>query len=164
MGTTAVILTKKVTYSHEKLLNDISVATNHAGINMHIDNYQHLTLEGDFSYRTLNISTDKVLSEDSSHSLLMYVHSNSNPSIDFYYYNDLDLDNELSLVQVGHIEEIFGVQHLLLDFVYEYLKVNQNDYLWITDYDWVYGCEEISKLKMMSSYDANWCYKNPKEM
>ncbi|RPK28353.1 hypothetical protein EDO6_03880 [Paenibacillus xylanexedens] len=60
------------------------------------------------------------------------------------------------------MEDIYGNQELILHFIYEYLKLNPDDYFWIADNDWVYSREEIQKLKSLP-YDPDWCYKNPKD-
>ncbi|MGE6257035.1 hypothetical protein ACQKCU_03835 [Heyndrickxia sporothermodurans] len=159
MGTSAVILTKKETYSPEKLLADTIVATFHTDLTLYFHNNKNYFENGVFSYTTLNIN-DKTLNEDNILSFIFYIHSINSPSIDFYYHEDLGLDTNLKLSQIGHIENIYGVQKLIFSFVYEYLKLNPEDYFWITDYDWVYKWEDMKRLKELP-YDPDWCYKKP---
>lgn len=160
MGTPAVILTKKEGYSPEKLLADSIVATFHAGVTLYFHNNQQYDEKGHFSYTTLNIN-ERPFNDSSNSSFLFYIHSKKSPSIDFYYHEDLGLDTELELSQVGHIEDIYGVQKLIFIFIYEYLRVNPNDLFWIIDYDWIYTWEDMQKLKSLP-YDPDWCYKDPK--
>ena len=160
MGTSAVILTKKEGYSPEKLLADSIVAAFHAGVTLYFHNNQQYDKEGHFSYTTLNIN-ERPFYDSGNSSFLFYIHSKKSPSIDFYYHENLGLDAELELSQVGHIEDIYGVQKLIFIFIYEYLRVNPNDLFWITDYDWIYTWEDMQNLKSLP-YDPDWCYKDPK--
>lgn len=161
MGTSAVILTKKEKYSPEQLLADTIVATFNSDASLYFYNNKNYSNEGKFLYTTLNIN-NRSFTENTKGSLIFYIHGIDSSSIEFYYHQDLGLDAKLLLYQVGHIEDIYGNQDLLFDFVYEYLKLNPDDYLWITDNDWVYSLEDIQKLKG-NLYDSNWCYINPKD-
>ncbi len=160
MGTSAVILTNKETYSPEKLLADTIVAAFHSDATLYFHNNKNYFEDGRFSYTTLNINK-KSLAETIECSFIFYVHSISSSSIDFYYHEELGLETSVSLCQVGHIEDIYGVQDLIFHFIYEYLKQNPHDFFWVTDYDWVYSWEDMQKLRSFP-YDPDWCYKNPK--
>lgn len=159
MGTSAVILTQKRKYSPEKLLADTIVSVFHADATLYFHNNKYYSDKGEFLYTTLNINNYS-FSEKSEQSIIFSVHGINSPSIDFYYHEDLELDSDLSLYQVGHIEDIYGVQKLIFNFIYEYLRLNPDDYFWVTDYDWVYRWEDMQKLKALP-YDPDWCYKNP---
>ncbi|BBH22805.1 hypothetical protein Back11_41500 [Paenibacillus baekrokdamisoli] len=160
MGTPAVILTKKEKYSPERLLADTIVAVFHADATLYFHNNKNYSEDGGFSYTTLNIN-NKSFAEKSDLSFIFYVHSINSSSVDFYYHEDLGLDTNLLLCQVGHIEDIYGVQELIFSFIYEYLRLNPDDYFWVADYDWVYSWEDMQKLKSLP-YDPNWCYNDPK--
>ncbi|MDT8974813.1 hypothetical protein RQP50_00985 [Paenibacillus sp. chi10] len=160
MGTPAVILTKKERYSPEKLLADTIVAAFHSDASLYFYNNKNCSDEVEFSYTTLNINS-RSFAGNNECSFIFYIHGINSSSIDFYYHEDLGLDTNLLLCQVGHIEDIYGVQELIFNFIYEYLKLNPDDYFWIADYDWVYSWEDIQKLKLLT-YDPDWCYKNPK--
>lgn len=112
MGTSAVILTKKEGYSPEKLLADSIVAAFHAGVTLYFHNNQQYE-EGHFSYTTLNIN-ERPFYDSGNSSFLFYIHSKKSPSIDFYYHEDLGLDADLELSQVGHIEDIYEYRSLFL--------------------------------------------------
>lgn len=45
--------------------------------------------------------------------------------------------------------------------MYEYLKINPTYYFWMTDYKWVYYWEDMKNISSLSSFDSEWCYKNP---
>ncbi|WP_145413128.1 hypothetical protein [Paenibacillus xylanexedens] len=161
MGISAVILKKKDKYSPEKLLADTIVAAFHSDAALYFYNSKTYTNEGEFLYTTLNINR-KSFTGDKESSFIFHIHSISSPSTEFYYYEDLGLGTSESLYQVGHIEDIYGSQELILHFMYEYLKLNPDDYFWIADNDWVYRWEDILRLKS-SPYDSDWCYRNPKD-
>lgn len=161
MGTSAVILTKKDRYFPEKLLADTIVAAFHSDASLYFYNNKNYSDDGEFLYTTLNIN-NKSFSENNKNSSIFYIHSIHSPSIDFYYHNDLGLDTNLSLCQVGHIEDIYDNQELIFNFIYEYLKLNPDDFFWVTDYDWVYSWEDIKKIKSLP-YDPDWYSKNPKD-
>lgn len=159
MGSSAFILMKKSKYTPERLLADTIVAVFHAKAMLYFQNDQRFLEDGRFSYTTLNIN-DKPFNEENKRSLLYYIDGTEN-NIDFYYYEELNLDPSQDLCRVGCIEEIYGTQELIFRFIYEYLKLNPDDYFWIADYDWVYSWEDMQKLKSLP-YDPDWCYKNPK--
>lgn len=161
MGTSAVILTKKDKYSPEQFLADTIVAAFHSYEALYFYNNKTYTNEGEFLYTMLNIN-HKSFTGDNESSLIFHIHSTSSPSTEFYYHEDLGLDPKVSLCQVGHIEDIYGNQELILHFIYEYLKLNPDDYFWIADDDWVYSWEDIQELKSLP-YDPDWCYKNTKD-
>lgn len=141
MGTSAVILTQKGRYSPEKLLADTIVSVFHADATLYFDNNKNYSNDGKLLYTTLNIA----FAEKSEQSFVFSVHAIDNLNIDFYYHEDLALESNLSLCQVGHIEDIYGVQQLIFNFIYEYLKLNPDDYFWITDFDWVYNWGDMKK-------------------
>ncbi|MCI1694294.1 hypothetical protein [Aneurinibacillus aneurinilyticus] len=160
MGTSAFILMRQEKYTPEKLLGDAIVATFHADVRLYFDNYKTYKNE-QFFCTTLNI-TDKPLGVDNNQQFIFYVDGIDNYEI--YFENDEDisgLDSNLTLCQVGCIEEVYGAQELIFRFIYEYLKLNPDNYFWVADYDWVYSWEDMQKLKSLP-YDPDWCYKNPK--
>ncbi|GAB6928926.1 hypothetical protein JCM10914A_29090 [Paenibacillus sp. JCM 10914] len=105
MGTSAVILTPKIKYSPEKLLADTIVSVFHADATLYFHNNKNYSDKGEFLNTTLNINNNS-FAEKSEQSFIVTVHAMNNPSIDFYYHGDLGLDSNLSLCQVGHIEDI----------------------------------------------------------
>ncbi|MDL1164051.1 hypothetical protein [Paenibacillus sp. 843] len=141
-------------------MGDAIVATFHADARLYFDNYKKYKNE-QFLYTTLNV-TDKPLSDENNQQFIFYVDGVNNYEI--YYENDEDLsgvDSQLSLYQVGGIEDIYGAQELIFRFIYEYLKLNPDDYFWVADYDWVYSWEDMKRLKSLP-YNPDWCYKNPR--
>jgi len=96
-----------------------------------------------------------------NHQFILYVKAKDNPTILFSDYEDLGLDSDRELFRVGTIEEVYGAEELIFRFIYEYLKLNPDDHLWVADYDWTFGWEDMKNLKSLS-FDPDWCYKNPK--
>ncbi|MCK6077084.1 hypothetical protein [Paenibacillus silvae] len=161
MGTSAYILMEHKKYTTEKLLGDSIVAAFYADAMLNFHNSKNYSMDGKFLSTTLNISHKLV--KQNGYSFIYYVDATNNPSIEFYYNEDVGLEPSRKLCKVGCIEEIYGVQELIFSFIYEYLKLNPDDYFWVTDYDWVYSWGDMQKLKSLP-YDPDWCYKNPKNL
>ncbi|CAG7651988.1 hypothetical protein ACFQI7_19245 [Paenibacillus allorhizosphaerae] len=159
MGTSAFILMSQIKYTPERLLADSIISAFHADVMLNFHNSKNYASNGQFLSTTLNISDKKV--RENNESFLLYVDGLDNPHLDFFYYQDVGLDLNNKLYQVGTIEDIYGVEELVFRFIYHYLKVNPDDYFWVADYDWVYRWEDMQKLKTLP-YDSDWCYKNPK--
>lgn len=159
MGTSAYILMSRKKYSPERLLADSIISTFHADIMLNFHNSKNFGNDGRFLSTTLNINDKKV--RENNFSFIFYVDSKDNPNLDFYYNEDVGLDSKNELYQVGCIEDVYGVEELVLRFIYEYLKLNPEDYFWVADYDWVYSWEDMQKIKFQP-YDPDWCYKSPK--
>lgn len=58
------------------------------------------------------------------------------------------------------IEDIEECEKILLDFLYEYFKLNPEDYFW-NELDWYYTYDDIMRIKQ-TEFDSSWCYKNPR--
>ncbi|MGQ8873467.1 hypothetical protein [Paenibacillus sp. TSA_86.1] len=162
MGTTAFFLTEREKYSPEKFLSDTIIAVFQSDHRLIFDNHKH-SKNGRFSSTTMNVLSHSYNSVENNHQFILYVKAKENKSVLFHDYEDLNLDPKQDLIRVGTIEEVFGAEEVIFQFVYEYLKLNQSDYFWVADYDWVYTWEDIKKLNSMS-YDSDWCYKDPKMM
>ncbi|MFF2450524.1 hypothetical protein ACFVSW_26115 [Neobacillus sp. NPDC058068] len=159
MGTSAFILMSPKKYTPERLLADSIVSAYHADIMLNFHNSKNFSSNGQFLSTTLNINDKKV--RENNDSFILYVDALDNPNLAFFYYQDVDLDSNNKLYQVGTIEDVHGVEELVFRFIYNYLKINPDDYFWVADYDWVYSWEDMQKLKSRP-YDSDWCYKNPK--
>lgn len=161
MGTSAFILTNQQNYCPEKLLADSIISAYNADVMLNFHNSKNLTEDGRLLSTTLNINDKNV--QENNKSFIFYVDAKDNPNIEFFDYEELDLDPNNKLCQIGFIEEMDGVEDLLFKFIYEYLSINKNDYFWMPDYDWVYTLEDLKKLNV-SSLDPEWCYKNPNSL
>ena len=158
MGTTAFILMDQNKYTTEKLLADSIVAALNCDAILNFHNTKNCSKDGRFLSTTLNISYK--LGRKNNYSFIYYVDATDNPNIEFYYNEDVRLNPNKKFCNVGCIEEVFGNEELIFYFIYEYLKLNPDDYFWVTDYDWVYSWENVKKLKSLP-HDPEWCYKDP---
>lgn len=108
MGTTAFILTESEKYTPEKFLADTIVAAFHSDAKLIFGNDKSFE-GGRFSSTTLNILDHSYNSLENNHRFILYVKAKENPSIYFSDYDDLGLDSDRELCQIGTIEEVFSV-------------------------------------------------------
>ena len=66
---------------------------------------------------------------------------------------------ECDLGKVLHIEDISGSEDMILKILYEYFKVNPNDYFY-NILDWYYTKKEIDRIYNSDDWE-DWPYKNP---
>lgn len=158
MGTSASILMSPQKYTPDRLLADTIISAYHADVMLNFHNSKNYANNGQLLSTTLNINDKNV--RDNNYSFILYVDAIDNPNLNFFYYEDVGLEPDKKLYQVGTIEEIFGVEELVFRFIYEYLKLNPDDYFWVAEYDWVYSWGDMQKMKSLP-YDPDWCYKNP---
>ncbi|WP_440116652.1 hypothetical protein [Paenibacillus sp. QZ-Y1] len=147
MGTSAFILMDRKKYTTEKLLSDSIVAAFYADAMLNFHNSKNYSTDGRFLSTTMNISHKLV--KENNYSFIFYVDATDKPGLEFYYNDDVGLEERRDLFQVGCIEEIYGVQELVFEFIYHYLRLNPDDYFWVADYDWVYSWGDMEKLKTL---------------
>lgn len=158
MGTSAFILTNQQNYSPEKLLADAILSAYHADVMLNFHNSKNTAVDGTLLSTTFNINDKDV--HGNYKSFIVYADAKDNPDIEFKDYQEVNLDPEKKLCQIGYIEEIAGVEDLLFKFIYEYLKINKSDYFWMPDYGWIYKLEDLKKVNG-SPLNLKWCYENP---
>ena len=86
----------------------------------------------------------------------------------YIYSDDKDLYGFDHMVKNGHLIIVISVvrisdcEQILLDFLFEYLALNPNDYFFVEEYeyDWFYTYEDIMEIKRRK-FDPDWCYKDP---
>lgn len=160
MGVSGTILKNRLDYSIEKLLSDITIAVNSAGINMISSGETVYNQDGSFRYKTLNISSASFDIEEPDQ-FLFYVSSIDEKLIDEESDKEFDfIENGKKLYKVAWIEEVSGNENVVFKFVYEYLKLNPNDYFWFED-EFAFNYQDMSNLSKLP-FDSEWCYKNPK--
>lgn len=157
MGTTAMILMNQDQFTPERVLSDTIVAVYHAKLSLQLHQYQKKTSQSSTGLRIYSALKEG----EGNNSFQFYIHAKENPFITFEYYDEIKLDPKLNLCNAGYIEEVFGSQKLIFHFIYEYLKINQDHYFWLPDYDWVYCWEDMERLRSQP-YDPDWCYKDPR--
>ena len=150
MGVVARILTKKKYMDIYKLIHDVKLAAVGAGLKPIIDTkLYNNTMEGGV-YTTANIA-DTYEDIPEAQEFLMYI-SSYDPYIGVFDWIDKNL------MCVIFIENISGREKILLDFLYEYFKLNPEDYFW-DDEECFYTYEDIIKIKQQE-FDPDWCCKN----
>lgn len=168
MGTSGYILKKKEKYVVENMTNDMKIAVFKANLNMgkpSIVNHD----DGSFYYLSIGISDDIAFNLDLDNWGNEEVDQGQMFSfcineIDEIYEDDTEFDwviKDAKLRRVGYIEEVRDSEEIIFKFIYEYLKLNPEDCLWVEE-DWVYTLDDIERLSKLP-FDECWCYKNPND-
>lgn len=157
MGLSGILLKRKDEINPLKLIEDIKVAAEKAGLFVKINDNCIFKDDGSFRYTTANI-TNTLEDVDERLELLMYVYGESESVYDKEY--DWIIRNGL-LNQVINIEDFDGCEKILLDFVYEYMELNPNDIFW-NELKWFYKYKDIALIHKQA-FDREWCYKNPED-
>ena len=154
MSSTGVILKKKEDVEFNRLLHDIKLAADRAGLEARIDSDINEDEYDGGVYTTGNIA-DTYEDIPGAQQWLMYIYSDDEA---FFEYGDIR--EEEGLIRVVFIDNAPDCDRILLDFLFEYFKLNPNDYFWLDGAKWHFTYEDIRKLKQ-NKYDPNWCNKDP---
>lgn len=154
MGLSGIILKKKENTDIYKLISDVKKAAEEAGLEPRINSILSDSLDEEGVYTTANIANtyEDVLG---AQQWLMYIYSNDDCMDRFDW-----IVMEGQLIRAIIIEDIGECEEILLDFLYEYFKLNPEDYFW-NELDWYYTHDDIARIKQRE-FDSAWCYKNPK--
>lgn len=148
-----MILKKKDSLDIQNLINDAKLAAEKAHLEMRVTSEIMEKRNGDGVYVTANIA-DTYEDIPEAQQWVMYI---------FSYDDWLDgLDYVLkdqSLMRTILIEDVSGCSRILLDFLYEYLRLNPEDFFY-DELEWYYTYEDIVNIKQ-KEFDPIWCYKNP---
>jgi hypothetical protein len=160
MSITASILKKRLDYSTEKVLSNILIATFRAKLMLVFQNQTEFLNDGSLDRTRFNIIDRTVNITDETPQIIFWVLGIKE--------GIFDLDNEYDFVEKGgklydiaYVENILGREELVFNFIYEYLKLNPNDYFWIDCDDLVFSLDDMEKLRKLP-FDPEWCYKDPK--
>ena len=153
MGLSGIILKRQEETDIFKLIQDVKEAAEKAGLEPRIGSTLFNSLNGEGVYATANIA-DTYEDIPEAQQWLMYIHSSDDCMDQFDW---ILMDGHL--IRAIIIEDFSECEKILLDFLYEYFKLNPEDYFW-DEYDWYYTQEDIVKLKQRE-FDKDWCYKNP---
>lgn len=166
MSTSGCILKKKDEYNIENMIKDIKTSIVNSKLYMRGDeivNYPNGSFDyfniGIFDKIGFNLNSDDFGNEEVSQgqSVSFYV-----CSINEKFHGDDEFDwvsKGDKLYTVAYIENIIDNEELAFRFIYEYLKLNPQDYFWVED-DWVYTLKDLERLSKLP-FDEYWCYKNP---
>lgn len=154
MGLSGILLKKRAFVDVKKILKDLEMAAIQVGLEFRIGIECEKNEDGSYNYLTLNIA-NTFEEDESQQQMLIYVYDISSDD----YIQEADRVKQENLIEIVNIEDFHGCENILLDFLNEYLKWNQDDYFW-SELDWYYTYEDIARIKR-NEYDSNWCYKSP---
>lgn len=168
MSTSGCILKNKDEYIVDNMISNTKNAIFNAKLHMRNGEIAYKEVDGKFDYLNLGVFDDTAFNLDpedwgneeieQGQSLNLYI-----KSIDTeceHYYEEFDwVSNKSKLYKVAFIENVIDNEEIVFNFIYEYLKLNPQDYFWVED-DWVYTLEDMELLNKLP-FDENWCYKNP---
>ncbi|WP_310604462.1 hypothetical protein [Anaerosporobacter sp.] len=157
MGLSGVVLKKKENIDIKKIINDIKLATIKAGLQFRMGKEWKKYEDGTYDYLTVNIAN--TFEADNQQQILLYVYGKSEDIYDSEY--DWII-KEGRLNQVINIEDFSGCEKMLLEFIYEYMTLNQNDIFW-DEMEWFYEYKDIQSI-YNQKFDNDWCYKSPQKI
>ncbi|WP_088830478.1 hypothetical protein [Paenibacillus tyrfis] len=157
--TMGIVLKNRLEHSVEKMLSDVIVSVFRSNLKLVFGNRLFYNKDGSLRSVEMTIS-DRPLYLGDTENFTFWIER-----IDEKYVNEKEdeeydwVDEGKNLYQVGYIENIRDIEGIVYKFVYEYLKLNPNDYFWFEDYAFCYkDMEKLSKLP----YNPDWCYTNPR--
>ncbi len=151
---TGLILKKREDVEFDRLLHDIKLAADRAGLEARIDSNAKVDF-GKEVYTEGNIA-DTFEDIPGAEQWLMYIHSDDEWG--FFEYGDIRAEE--GLIRVVFIEDAPDCKNILLDFLFEYFKLNPKDYFWTDGAGWHYTYEDIKRFKQ-NDFDPDWCNKDP---
>lgn len=147
-----MILKRKENSDIQRLIRDITLEAERANLKPRIKKNFYQSRDGGV-YTTGNIAnTYEDIPE--AEQWLMYLYSDDDCTDRFDW-----IAEGAKLIRVMIIEDISDCERILLDFLYEYLKLNPEDY-YDDEEEWYYTHEDIVRIKQRE-FDPTWCYKNP---
>lgn len=153
MGSSGSILKKREDIHIERLIEDINTAAIKANLCIYMNDKVFSKDNSDFEYVTFNI-----FDAEKKQEILLYLFSISDDDYDEEF--DWIIKGE-KLLHIINIEDIYTCEKLVLDFIYEYLCLNNNDIFW-DEQNWFYDYNSINLIKKRE-FDNEWCYKPFKE-
>jgi hypothetical protein len=159
MGTSGVVLKNREAFQEETLLSDVIKVAFRKNMYLSFGGYVKRNSNGSFRHTMLNIASKPPYIEETTQQFIFNIWCIENKSINETEFDWVEKDKKL--YNIACIEEVYGAEELAFHFVYEYLKLNPNDYFWFDSYEWVFSLKDMEKLNALP-YDSNWCYKNPK--
>ena len=147
MGVSGSILKRREDIDIDQLIDDINMAANRAGLPIIMN--KKVFSQNRFQFVTFNI-----FDAEKKQDILLYL----------FNISDDDYDEEFDwiipggkLIHIINIEDFDSCEKLMLDFIYEYLRINKNDIFW-DEQDWFYDYNAIKSIKS-KEFDNEWCYK-----
>ena len=138
-------------------------------MNMHISENSPYIEEGKISYIQYGIYDDVAWNLDTEdwgdddveqgESLSFYIYAIDEKYKEDYIFDWIEKGKKLH--RIICIDNMEFNERLTLKFVYEYLKLNPNDYFW-NDNNWFYTLNDIERIINLP-FDENWGYRNPNQ-
>lgn len=152
MGLSGVILKRKEDINIEQLIEDILTAAHRAGVPIIMNEKEFSKKDGRFKYVTFNLFDVEKDEEDNN--MLMYLFNVSEED----YEEEFDwIRKEGKLIHIINMERFSLFEKMVLNFVYEYLCINQDDIFW-AEGDLFYDYNAIKTIKNRK-FDESWWYK-----
>ncbi|WBW96122.1 hypothetical protein [Oceanirhabdus sp. W0125-5] len=153
MGLSGILLKKKEEFDFDKLIYDIRYAANKASI-ICLDGIEfEKNDDGRYEFMTFVLKDNEV---DTDNQFIMYAYNDVENMLDGIF--DF-IDEKNNYQQCINIED-FRACKMLLNFIYEYMKLNLYD-IFYNELKWYYTFEDIEKIAKSEIFDSEWCYKNP---
>lgn len=152
MASSGFILKKRGDIEFKALISDINQAARRAGLESRIDPHVHELCDEIYMWGNIANSYEDI-PEAQQWGMYLYVNDKDTHRFDHVIKNG-------NLVRVIVIERISDCEKILLDFLFEFFKLNPEDYFWTEGVKWHYTYEDIVKIKQ-KPFDPNWCYKDP---
>ena len=160
MGTSAGFLVNANKYDFKKFLSDIFISSLMCDLMLSSYNDKYFSENGDLSHVRIYIS-DKYVNENDRKCFMIFVDTNHYVT-EFYNYEELNIDQSLNLSRVALIENVIENHEIIFRFAHHYLRLNPDDFFWVTDNDWVYTLDDMNTLSK-KPYNSNWYFTNPKK-
>ena len=145
---------KKEDVEFDRLLHDIKLAAVRAGLEVRINSKVYEDKFDGGVYTTGNIA-DTFEDIPGAQQWHMDVFSDDGA---FFEYGDIHEEEEL--IRVVFIDDAPDCDRILLDFLFEYFKLNPHDYFWLDGAKWHFTYEDIKKIKQ-NKFEPYWCCKDP---
>lgn len=150
MGIACIFLKNRIEYNAKKTVNDIVKCSDFLKLDLTFSSklessdYDDNATYGNITYNNELEFVIDVSSTNDIHEQVIH-----------HGFDKFDSNQELRFIFEINYDE--GLEKQLLEFVFEYLKLNPRDYVWFED-EWAYSYEDVKKIRQ-GDFDDEWCYK-----
>lgn len=163
MGTYAHILKNWEKHNPEKVFIDTALICFRINAMLYYHNDKTFFEDGRLRHVYMGIIDDKVsIGENNDRQFILNIQGVNIDDIAVGLDKDMDyLIPNAKLCSLAYIEKVReNNTELIFRFVYEYLKLNPDEYFWF-EWDYAFSWEDLKKLKERP-FDKNWCFKDPR--
>lgn len=151
------ILKKKEEINIDKIIQDIEIAAINAKLKI-IVGEKIYSINQEAFYIPFKISDTIENINDEQNNIVLYLFS----KVEIDEKNFDWISEGAKLIYIVNIENLYQREELVLNFLYEYLKLNPEDIFW-NEYDWFYSYKSIEEI-IKGELKKEWCYEKPKIM